>query len=312
MKILFFGSDHFAVPSLQALHESPHKILGVITQPDKPAGRGQHLHACPAAAAAKELGLNLFQPAKLDTAAVAKLSGLGAELLAVVAYGKFLPAALVEATKHRAVNVHPSLLPKYRGAAPIQWAILNGDRRTGVTTMAVAEEMDAGDIFLQCETDLDPAENHTLLEERLSVLGAELLLKTIDGLEKNSIRPQAQDPSKVVLAPKLTKEDGHLNWGEPADELYNRVRALNPWPGTFCYFEEKMLKIFEAAPLEPKQSEKLEGKKPGTVVDNRQGITVACGQGALCLLEVQLEGKRRMPVAEFLKGHTVTIGTQLK
>lgn len=312
MKILFFGSDHFAVPSLHALHESPHKILGVVTQPDKPAGRGQHLQACPAAAAAKELGLNLFQPEKLDAAAAAKLSALGAELLAVVAYGKFLPSTLIEAAPRKAVNVHPSLLPKYRGAAPIQWAILNGDRRTGVTTMAVSQKMDAGDIFLQCETDLDPAENHTLLEERLSVLGAELLLKTIDGLEKKSIRPRPQNPAGVVMAPKLTKEDGHLNWQSTADALFNRVRALNPWPGTFCFLNGKLLKIFEAAPLEPKQSEKLGGKKPGTVVDNRQALTVACGQGALCLLEVQLEGKRRMPAAEFLKGHPVPVGTQLK
>lgn len=311
MKILFFGSDHFAIPSLQALQKSPHQILGVVTQPDKPAGRGQHLQACPVAEAARELGLNLLQPSKLDAAAVAKLSALGAELLAVVAYGKFLPAALVEAAPRRAVNVHPSLLPKYRGAAPIQWAILNGDEKTGVTTMAISQEMDAGDIFLQCETNIDSAENHALLEERLSLLGADLLLKTIAGLEKNSIRPRPQDPSKVVLAPKFQKEDGHLNWKETAEALYNKVRALNPWPGTFCFLNGKSLKIFEAAPLEPKQSEKLGGGKPGTVVDNKQALTVACGQGALCLLEVQLEGKRRMPAAEFLKGHPLSVGTQL-
>lgn len=307
MKILFFGSDTFAIPSLQALKNSRHEILGVVAQPDKPSGRGQHLQACPAATAAKKLGLNLLQPEKLDAVAVEKLAALKPDLLAVVAYGKFLPTPLIKQTPHQAVNVHPSLLPKYRGAAPIQWAILNGDDRTGVTTMTISEEMDAGDIFLQCETDIDPAENHAMLEERLSLLGADLLLKTIDGLEKGRLKPQPQDSSKVVLAPKLTKEEGHLNWREPAETLYNRIRALNPWPGTFCFLNEKILKIFEAAPTKTG-----DGEKPGTVLDNKQGITVACGQGALCLLEVQLEGKRRMSATEFLKGHSIPVGTLLR
>lgn len=307
MKILFFGSDHFAIPSLHALCKSAYTVVGVVAQPDKPAGRGRHLHACPVAQAAKELGLNLLQPEMLDGAAVAKLSLLQPDLLAVVAYGKFLPEALVESAPFKAVNVHPSLLPKYRGAAPIQWAILNGDEKSGVTTMTVIREMDAGDIFLQCETDIDLVENHEMLEGRLSLLGAELLLKTIQGLEKGNLKLKPQDPSRVVLAPKLSKAEGHLRWGEPAEKLFNRIRALNPWPGTFCSWGEKTLKIFEAAPLEWKRE-----ARPGVVVDNQRGITVACGQGALCLLEVQLEGKRRMLAAEFLKGHVIAVGTQLK
>lgn len=308
MKILFFGSDTFACSSLNQLAESSHSVLAVVTQPDKPAGRGQKRTACPAAELALELGLKLLQPPNLkDQQVQAELMALKPDVLAVVAYGKFLPRELIEFCPKKAVNVHPSLLPKYRGAAPMQWAILNGDARTGVTTMAVSDEMDAGDIYLQCETAIDEAETAVQLENRLSELGAELLLKTLEGLERGALKPRPQDPSRVVFAPKLTKADGQLNFAAPAVKLYNQVRALNPWPGTYCFLEDKRLKVLEAATVDMKSQ-----KPPGSVIENKEGLIIACGQGALCLLEVQLEGKKRMSAGEFLKGHPIEIGTQLK
>lgn len=308
MKLIFFGSDLFAVPSLIKLTQSHHQVLGVVTQPDKPAGRGQKVTACPCASAAKKLGLKLFQPSTLkDKKTSETLLGLKPDILVVVAYGKFLPIDWIEAAPHQAINLHPSLLPKYRGAAPMQWALLNGDAKTGVTTTTIVEAMDAGDIYLQCEIPLDAGENFETLQQRLSELGAELLLQSLDGIEKNQLKPKPQNPSQVVFAPKLTKADGHLNFQEPAERLYNKVRALNPWPGTFCYFDDKLLKIFEAAVVD------MASQKPvGSVIENKEGLIVVCGQKSLCLLEVQLEGKKKMSALEFLKGHVVPIGTQLK
>ena len=308
MNILFFGSDHFAIPSLKALHDSSHKILAVVTQPDKPAGRGQKLASCAVAAASRELCLKLLQPPKLQGEEVLhQLLSLKPDCLVVVAYGKFLPQRLIAGAPYRAVNVHPSLLPKYRGASPIPWAILNGDKITGVSTMTVAEEMDAGDIYLQAETPIDPIETATQLEARLAEMGAALLIQTLDGLQKETLKAKPQDPKKVVATKKLAKEEGHLCWSEPAAKIFDKIRALNPWPGTFCYLEQKRLKVWEAAPLEENTRQ-----KPGTVTGNEQGITVACGQGSLCLLEVQLEGKKRMSAAEFLKGHPIKTGILLK
>lgn len=308
MKLIFFGSDLFAVPSLLQLSQSRHQVLGVVTPPDKPAGRGQKVTACPCAAAAKKLGLKLFQPATLkDNKTSETLLGLKPDILVVVAYGKFLPIDWIEAAPHQAINLHPSLLPKYRGAAPMQWALLNGDAKTGVTTTTIVEAMDAGDIYLQCEIPLDAGENFETLQQSLSELGAKLLLQSLDGIEKNLLKPKPQNPSQVVFAPKLTKADGHLNFQEPAERLYNKVRALNPWPGTYCYYDGKLLKIFEVAVVD------MASQKPsGTVVENKGGLIVVCGQKSLCLLEVQLEGKKKMSALEFLKGHPVSIGAQLK
>lgn len=307
MKLLFFGSDGFACPSLKLLAKSHHTLLGVVTQPDKPAGRGQKMTACPCAVEAKNLKLKLFQPASLkNEAETKKFLSFEPDVLVVVAYGKFLPIDLIQVVPHQAVNLHPSLLPKYRGAAPMQWAILNGDKKTGVTTTTIAEEMDAGDVYLQCETPLDETENFEALQERLRELGAEFLLKTIDGIETGALKPKPQDPSKVVFAPKLTKEDGHLNFKEPAEKLFNKVRALNPWPGTYCYLNGKLLKILESAPVDMASQ-----KGPGTIIETKAGWMVACGQKTLCLLEVQLEGKKRMGIKEFLQGHAVPVGTVL-
>ncbi|MBI5299271.1 MAG: methionyl-tRNA formyltransferase [Deltaproteobacteria bacterium] len=309
MKILFFGSDTFAIPSLRVLHaSSSHKIIGVVTQPDKPAGRGRKMTPCPVAVLAKDLGLPLLQPAKIqEETVIQEILNLKADVLVVVAYGKFLPQSLIDKTRYKAVNLHPSLLPKYRGASPIQTAILNGDTKTGVTTMIVSSEMDAGDLYLQCETDIDPVEIAEGLEARLAEVGAHLILKTLEGLEKKTLKPIPQDPKKIILTRKITKEDGQINWNESAETLYNKLRAYTPWPGLFCHVNGKILKIFEAAPMENDSKE-----KPGTILDNKNGLILRCGKGALCLLEVQLEGKKRMSTADFLKGYSVTVGEKLK
>lgn len=307
MKILFFGSDLFAKPALEALLHSKHQVLATITQADKPAGRGQKKSACPIAEFAKEKNLNLFQPSKIDEATIQKLLNLKPDALVVVAYGKFLPASLIEAIPHQAVNIHPSKLPKYRGAAPMQWALLNGERKTGVTTLKVSQEMDAGDVYLQKETSIGDQEDFHALSERLSKMGANLLLETLQKMEAKELLAVPQDKSEVTFAPKLTKEDGHLQWSEKATSLYNKIRALNPWPGTFCRLGNKILKIFSAE-IKPQTLHRV----PGTICNIDASITVACGQDSLCLLEVQLEGKKRMSAAEFLKGHPLLVGDILE
>lgn len=308
MNLLFFGSDAFAIPSLKKLLESGHKILSVVTQPDKKAGRGQKITSCPVASFAKERGLKLVQPSTLkDKEALRELTSFKSDIFVVVAYGEFLPRHLIESASFQAVNLHPSLLPKYRGAAPIQWALLNGEKKTGVTTMTITKKMDAGDIYLQMETAIDDQEDFLSLQHRLSELGADCLLKTLEGIEKGILKPKPQDPKEVLFAPMFKKEDGHLDWKKRAFDLSNQIRALNPWPGTFCYFGDKRLKIFKASVLNEVSKE-----KPGVVIQNEEEIRVACGQGFLSLLEVQLEGKRRMSVKEFLKGHPILTGTTLK
>ena len=308
MKILFFGSDEFAIPSLKSIAQSKHKILGVVTKSNKPAGRGQKITPCPVAVVAKELGFKLFQPEILKTEeSLAPLLSLKPDILVVVAYGQFLPTTLINAISHKALNLHPSLLPKYRGAAPMQWALLNGEKTTGVTTAIITKEMDAGDIYLQQKTEIDEDENFVDLQNRLSLLGAELLLKTLDGIERGTLKPKPQNTKQVTFAPLLTKEEGHLDWKESAWKLHNKIRALNPWPGAFCYLDEKRLKIFRTLMLEREPEE-----KPGIVVKDSAEIWVACGQGLLCLLEVQLEGKTKMSIKEFVKGYPIPVGTIFK
>ena len=290
MKILFFGSAEFALPTLQQLLASRHQVVGVVAQSDKPAGRGQKITACPVAAFAKKQKLLLLQPERLDAAACANLLSKQADLLVVVAYGKFLPQSLVLGAPKGATNLHPSLLPKYRGAAPIQWAILNGDRTTGVSTMKVADEMDAGDLYLQEEFAVDSNETAETLHDRLSVAGASLISKTIDGLEKGTLVARPQDSSKVILAPKLTKEMGLLDFAEPAVVLERKVRALQPWPGTYFIWKGKKMIVHRAEVVSV------------GAADNADAWVVPCGQDGLRLLEVQLEGKRRMTAQEFRKG----------
>lgn len=308
MQILFMGSATFAVPTLQALAASTHRVLEVVAQPDKPAGRGRHLTPCPVAAAARELGLPLYQPASVrKPEPLEHFRTLSPELIVIVAYGKILPPELLSIPKRGAINVHASLLPRYRGAAPINWAIANGERESGVTTMFINEELDAGDLLLSAATPIGADEDAAALYERLAPMGAELLLTTLEKLGRGEITPVPQEHSKATFAPILRKEDGRIDWSLPAHAIFNRIRGFAPWPGAFTTFEGRLLRIHRALPSEEPQQH-----LPGTVIEGSRRIVVAAGAGSLELLEVQPEGGRRMPVVDFLRGHAIAEGTVLR
>jgi methionyl-tRNA formyltransferase len=308
MNILFMGSAAFAVPTLQALVCSSHKVIEVVTQPDKPAGRGRHLTACPAAQAAQEAGLPLFQPRSVKSAdALEHFAKLQPDLIIVVAYGKILPRALLDLPPQGCINVHASLLPKFRGAAPINWAIANGERETGVTTMRISEELDAGDILLARATPIGEEETASELHDRLALLGAELLLETIAALKARALVPMPQDHARATYAPLLKKEDGHIDWAMPAREIANRVRGFTPWPGAFCMAEGGVLRIHAA-----RAAEVHDGVPAGTILETSPRLLVACGEGALEIMALQSEGGRRMAAQDFLRGHKLQEGTVLR
>jgi len=302
------GSSSFAIPSLEMLISWEHEIALVVCQPDKPAGRGLLLHPCPVALFATAKGLPLFQPRVLkDSAAVSNLKRWNPDLIIVVAYGKILPKEILDLPGRGCINVHASLLPKYRGAAPINWAITNGEKTTGVTTMMINERMDAGDILLQEITPIGPQETSADLHTRLADIGAKLLIKTVEGIQKREIVAKPQDETLATYAPILKKEDGIINWSLSAHNISCLIRGMQPWPVAHTFFEGKMLKIFEARILEENSS----SSSPGTVVTSENQLAVATGQGTLYLDEVQLEGKKRMQINAFLRGHHIAIGTIL-
>ncbi len=308
MNILFMGSAGFAVPALRALAASPHRIIEVVTQPDKPAGRGMHLTPCAAAATARELGLPLYQPKSVRKPEnLEHFRALAPDFIVIIAYGKILPRELLDLPPRGAINVHASLLPKYRGAAPINWAVANGETETGVTTMFINEELDAGDILLATTTPISEEETAVQVYDRLATMGAELLLVTLEGLLRGEITPTPQDHAKATFAPILEKEDGRIDWSQHARTISCRVRGFTPWPGAFTTLEGKMLRVHRARHLEIPQEH-----IPGTIISSENGtLRVACGCGTLEIIELQLEGKRRMTAQEFLRGHPLLEGTVL-
>jgi methionyl-tRNA formyltransferase len=298
------GSAAFAVPSLEALIKSGHDVILVVTQCDKPSGRGLKIHRCPVADYASSKNIPLFQPPKLKSADVCShFSDLKMDLVVVVAYGKLIPSEILCLPKFECINVHASLLPKYRGAAPINWAIVNGEEKTGVTTMKVSEKMDAGDILLQEEVKIGPAETAADLHDRLAAAGSRLLIQTIEGLENKTIKPRPQDDSMATYAPMLKKEDGLIDWKKSAVEIFNLIRGMQPWPAAYTHLGAKMLKIYEA-----RASGEKSGELPGTVVKSNGDLAVATGEGTLYLKDVQLEGKKRMTIDAFLRGHKIKTG----
>jgi len=307
-RIVFFGTPEFAVPSLQALLASSDQLVGVVCQPDKPAGRGQHLTEPPVKRAALAAGaLAIFQPTKLRTPDLAaQLRPLAPDLIVVAAYGKILPRALLELPRHGCINVHASLLPKYRGAAPIQWAILQGETHTGVTIMQMNEGMDSGEILLQRETAIGSAETYGELQTRLAHLGAEALTSALAQIHAGTLRRASQLEAAVTLAPMLDKHDGRIDWHQPAAQLACRVRAFNPWPSAFTALAGKRLKIHRA-----RAQAGAAAALPGTVTATDDAIAVATGEGTLRLDELQLEGRKRLPAGEFLRGGGVKVGTVL-
>jgi methionyl-tRNA formyltransferase len=296
LRVVFLGTPAFALPSLRALASDTTLVL-VVTQPDRPAGRGRRLTAPPVAAAARELGLRLIQPASLRSPAVqAEIAALRPDLLVVVAYGRIIPPGVLTIPPVGGINLHPSLLPAYRGASPIQAAIADGARTTGVTVMHLASELDAGDIILQREIAIDPEETAGELEARLAADGAALLRQAVERLARGDAPRIPQDHSRATYVGKVTKADGEIRWTRPAQDLVNHVRAMNPWPCAFTGWREGILKIWKAQATD-------ERGVPGTLLRaDAQGIVIATGAGALVLLEVQPEAGRRMSAAEFVRG----------
>lgn len=307
MRIIFMGSANFAVPSLEQLVESEHDVIEVVCQPDKPAGRGRKITACPVASFAREHELSLYQPTSLKRhEAFERIQELTPDMIVVVAYGKLLPSEILELPHMGCINVHASLLPKYRGAAPINWAIINGEEETGVTTMFMNEGMDEGDILLARSVDIDELDNAIEVEERLQQLGARLLIETIRDLEKGELKGMPQDGSMATYAPILSKKDGLIDWSQSAKAVANRIRGLVPWPVAYTYVDGKLLKIFEAhAASEPCHEE------PGTIIRSKEHLAIATGDGVIYPIEVQLEGKKRMKCEDMLRGCPIKAGTKL-
>jgi len=305
-RIVFFGTPSFAIPILEGLLRGPDKVVGVVTQPDREKGRGRKVVISPVKELTLQHGLIPLQPEKAREEAFQEaLKHLQPDLMVVVAYGQILPRSVLDVPKYGAVNVHASLLPKYRGAAPIARAILNGEKATGVTTMVMDEGMDTGDILLQAETPIGNEETCEALHDRLAFLGAQLLSETLEKLKAGTIRPIPQDHAKATYAPPLKKEDGHIDWKKEAGEIDRQVRALNPWPGAFTKLAGLLLKVYKG-----EIREKVPSGKAGAVVwVGSDFIEVETGKGSYLLKEVQLEGRRRMAIREFLSGHPIPVGT---
>lgn len=307
MRIIFMGTPDFAVPSLNCLVEAGHEVCGVFTQPDKPKGRGYALTPSPVKVLAQEKGLPVYQPATLRTEeAVELIKSLDPELIVVVAYGKILPKSVLDIPPCGCVNVHGSLLPKYRGAAPIQWSVINGDSYAGVTTMLMAEGIDTGDMLLTERTEIGPEETSGELHDRLAQIGAKLLVKTVQALRDGTVQRRPQNDAESCYAPMLTKELARIDWSKPARTVHNLVRGLSPWPVAFTAFQKKNLKVHKTA-LVPGMT-----GVPGKAADADGRFIAFCGDGkALELLEVQLEGGKRMSGRSFLLGHPVNENTVL-
>lgn len=293
------GSPDFAVASLKALHASHHQIAAVVTQPDRPFGRRLHLHAPAIKTAALSLGLPIFQPETTrDPAFLQQIQAFQPQMLVVVAYGEILRPSLLEIPEFGAINLHASLLPKYRGAAPVAWAILNGETETGVTTMQINNKMDAGDIYLQSTIPIESTDTTTILTERLGILGAPLLRETADRIETGTIQPVPQDATRATLAPKLKKEQGHVDWNHPADRISRQTRAFDPWPGTFSTLNNVQIKIWMAISAAESTT-----AAPGTIVSAGSTLDVACGGGTLLrIVELQPENRPRMKAVDFIHG----------
>ena len=305
MRIVFMGTPDFAVPSLQALIGAGHDVCAVYTQPDKPQGRKQILTAPPVKTLALEHDIPVFQPNTLKNEdEQARLRELAPEVIIVVAYGKLLPKAVLDIPPHGCINVHGSLLPRWRGAAPIQWAVIAGDEMAGVTTMQMAEGLDTGDMLLTYETKVGEKETAGELFDRLAQSGAELLTQTLVKLDE--ITPRPQDDAQSCYAHMLDKQMAVIDWSKSAHEIDCLIRGLNPWPIALTTLSGERLKVFAA--------EKAAGNgEPGTVLeaDPKKGLTVACGEGALKLIEIQLVGGKRMKATDFLRGHVIEVGTKL-
>jgi methionyl-tRNA formyltransferase len=301
MRVVFIGTGDIGVPALKALLKSEHDVVGVVTQPDKPVARAQEIGPTPIKKAVTTMKIPLLQPAKIkDLQAVEQIRGLQPDIVVVMAYGQILPRDILEIPKIACLNLHASLLPRWRGAAPIQAAIAAGDRQTGVTVMYMDAGLDTGDILLQRRLDVRPDETGKSLHDRLSKVAPDVLLESLQLLGEGVAPRILQDNAIATYAPKLKRDDGKIDWSEPAEMIERKIRAFNPWPGTFTQLGGQNLKIFSASLAD------LSGK-PGEILQSDKALIIAAGSSALFVNEVQLEGKRRMSAAEFLRGHAAIV-----
>lgn len=312
MKAVFMGTPDFAVPVLRAMKEAGHDICAVVTQPDKPKGRGKAVQYPPVKECAIEYGIKVYQPARVkEESFVDIIRAMQPEVIVVVAFGQILPQALLDIPEYGCINVHASLLPRWRGAAPIQWSVISGDRESGVTTMLMEAGLDTGDMLLAEKVALDEKETGGSLHDKLSALGADLLLRTLDGLKAGTITPKKQDDSLSCYAGMLTKQLGAIDFAEPAKRIECLIRGLDPWPSAYTSLYGKTLKIWKADVLENLGQNKAE-QAPGTVIQVlRDCFYVQTGKGILVVKEVQMEGKKRMDTAAFLRGCNLQEGTML-
>jgi methionyl-tRNA formyltransferase len=302
------GTPEFALPTLEGLFAAGVDLVGIYTQPDRPSGRGKQLSAPPVKQLAMTRGIPVFQPLKLRLPdVVEELRGLAPDLIVVVAFGQILPKSVLDIPRYGCINVHASLLPKYRGAAPINQAIIDGETETGVTTMYMDVGLDTGDMLVKRATKIGPGETAGELHDRLAVLGREAMAETLERLCAGTLVREKQDDTLSCYAPMLKKEDGRLDWSRSANELHNQVRGLDPWPGAYTLLAGEPLKLARTRPLDEPHA-----AAPGTVMaTSRDCVHVACGQGILSVGELQLPGRKRLPAAEFLRGCPLAAGTPL-
>lgn len=309
MRVIFMGTPDFAVYSLKALL-TQHEVIAVVSQPDKPKGRGKKLVPTPVKEYALEQGLQVYQPEKArDPEFVTLLEELAPDVIAVTAFGQILPESILNIPKYGCINVHGSLLPKYRGAAPMQWAIINGEKVTGITTMFMAKGMDTGDMLLATEVEITPEDNFSSVHDKMAEAGADLLLDTLAALQAGTVKRVPQDHGAATYAPMITKETGHIDWSKSAQEIINLMRGLDPTPGAYTVYEEEPLKLFKGMQA---QGDYPQGKL-GEVVDiTKKGFVVKCGDGALTITELQARGKKRMAADAYLRGHAMNKGVLLQ
>lgn len=311
MKIIFMGTPDFSVPTLRTLIESKHEVVACYTQPDKAKGRGNKLQMTPVKEVCIEASIPVYQPSRIRRQEEVEIfKSIDADIAVVIAYGQILPQSILEAPKYGCINIHASLLPKLRGAAPYQWAVVNGDDVTGITTMQMDVGMDTGDMLLKTIINIDQDETAGSLHDKLMVSGGDLILETLEQIEKGELSPMKQMDEEATYAPMLDKSHGHINWNKSAVEIERLVRGLNPWPSAFTHIDDKFLKIFGAEVVE------IEGENqvPGTILDilPKVGFIVMCEDKGLLVKDVQLQGKKRMDAPSFMRGFALDIGRLLE
>lgn len=299
MKIIFFGTPDFAIPSLKILHNSEHEVVGIITAPDKPRGRGRSLSPTPIKQFGIDNNIKVLTPEKFkNEELVVELKSLQADLFVVVAF-RILPESIFTIPEKGSFNLHGSLLPKYRGAAPIQWALINGEKETGLTTFFLEQKVDTGNIILKEKISIKDSDNLGTLHDKMSIAGAELVLKTVNLIDQNKVELTSQDNTIATPAPKITKEICKINWTQPAEEIHNLIRGLSPYPGAFFIHDEKTYKVFSS------EISNKPNLKPGEIDQSKNEIFIGTSNAALRILEIQPEGRKRMNVEDFLRGYSL-------